>query len=151
MLRILSPLLVVFALGFVGCGEGTPPGPPRGPVKGRVTVNGTPLANVTVEFSCPEAGIDQTAGTDENGNYEFVAYNATGLPAGSYKVGVTAGQFMKPGEEIPLVDPNRRIAAPAPKPKASAVNERYAKPEKSGLTADVKAGANDPFHFDLKP
>ena len=149
MYRFLSVLLAIVALAVAGCG-GPPAGPPRGPVKGRITLNGAPLANVTVQFDCPEAGVAQTAGTDDDGRYEFTAYNATGLPAGSYKVGVTAGRFLRAGEEIPLVDPSRRPALP-PRPKSAAVPDRYGKPDTSGLTAEVKAGANDPFNFDLKP
>lgn len=138
------------ALALVGCGGGT--NDPRGPVKGRVTLGGKPVANATVTFESVAAGVAQTASTDDDGRYEFAAYNASGLPAGEYKVGVTAGRFMQPGEEVPRFDPTVKPGTPPAKPKTpTTLPAKYAKPQTSGLTAEVKAGANDPCDFDLKP
>ena len=107
-------------------------------------------AGATVAFDSKGAGAAQTATTDDDGRYEFVAYNAVGLPAGSYKVTVSAGRFMSPGEEIPKIDAKGPITT-APKKPSTAIPDKYAKAETSGLTAEVKAGENGPFDFDLKP
>ena len=148
-MRRRSFFAAALACVLVGCGGNTNE-PPRGPVKGRVTLGGKPVANATVTFENVAAGVAQTASTDDDGRYEFVAYNAQGLPAGSYKVGVTAGRFMQPGEEVPRFDPSVKPGTPL-KGTTTPVPSKYAKPATSGLTAEVKAGANDPFDFELKP
>jgi hypothetical protein len=147
MTRFVLPLLAVLCLFAAGCG---PKELPRGPVAGRVTLDGKPVSGATVVFECKALGVAQAASTDPDGRYEFVAYNAAGLPAGSYKVGVTSGRFMQAGEEIPLVDAKTKPGQAAPPPK-TAVPAKYAKPDDSGLTAEVAANANSPFDFALKP
>jgi hypothetical protein len=141
-LRWLS--LLCLALSAAGCDS---QGPPRGSVKGRVTYEGRPLAGVTVVYESAELGVSQTAATDDDGRYAFSAYNAAGLPVGSYKVAVTPGQFLKPGEEIPFAVPVDGKAAPKKTPPSFPV--RYTKAATSGFFAEVKAGDNHPFDFDL--
>jgi hypothetical protein len=143
-------VLMTAALGLLLAGCGGTKELPRGPVKGRVTMGNQPVAGATVTFESKGVGVAQTASTDDSGNYEFESYNATGLPAGSYKVTVSSGRFMQPGEEIPRIDPTKKPAAP-PKPKTTTIPDKYAKAETSGLSAEVKAGQNEPFNFDLKP
>lgn len=143
-------MLTTAAVGFLLAGCGGPKEAPRGPVKGRVTLGNQPVAGATITFESKAAGVAQTATTDDSGNYEFESYNAAGLPAGSYKVTVSSGRFMQPGEEVPRIDPTKKPMAPA-KPKSTTIPDKYAKPETSGLSAEVKAGANDPFNFELKP
>ena len=123
---------------------------PRSPVKGRITLGGKPVSGATVGFESKGIGVAQTTTTDEDGKYEFVAYNSVGLPAGSYKVTVSAGRFMQPGEEIPKIDAKGPVGPP-PKKTNVAIPDKYAKTESSGLSADVKASDNPPFDFDLKP
>ncbi len=142
--RVLALLGLVLA---AGCG---PKEVPRGPVRGRVTLNNQPVPGATIVFESKALGVAQTATLDADGRYEFASYGASGLPAGSYKVSVSAGRFMQPGEEIPFVAPKAKGAAPEPK-KTVAIPDKYAKAETSGLTADVKAGDNPVFDFDLKP
>lgn len=146
--RLLA--LACAAALVIGCGGSKEQ--PRGPVKGRITAGGRPLAGVTVVFDSKVLGVSQTATTDDDGKYEFAAYNAAGLPAGSYKVGISSGRFLAPGEEgLPKVDVSKGAVAPPKKAPPAVVPEKYLKAESSGLTAEVKAGANDPFDFDLKP
>jgi hypothetical protein len=142
--RALALLGLVLA---AGCG---PKDLPRGPVRGRVTLNNQPVSGATIVFESKALGVAQTATLDGDGRYDFASYGASGLPAGSYKVSVSAGRFMQPGEEIPLVAPKGKAAAPEPK-KTVAIPDKYAKADTSGLTADVKAGDNPVFDFDLKP
>lgn len=143
------PLLAVAVLSLLLAGCGTKE-LPRGPVRGRITIGGQPVAGATVTFESKSVGVAQTATTNDDGRYEFESYNAAGLPAGSYKVSVSTGRFMQPGEEIPRLDPSKKITAP-PKPKTTTMPDKYAKGESSGLIADVNAGQNSPFDFDLKP
>lgn len=134
---------------MLGCGSSEPQ---RGTVRGRVTLGGQAVAAATVSFNNKAVGISQTATTDDDGKYEFVSYRDSGLPAASYKVTVTKGQFMKPGEEIPHVNVDKKAASPAPVAQkvTSAIPNKYGKIESSGLSADVQAGSNPAFDFDLK-
>jgi hypothetical protein len=56
---------------------------------------------------------------------------------------------MQPGEEVPRIDPSKKPGAA--KPTGTTIPDRYAKAESSGLSAEVNAGRNDPFNFELKP
>ena len=105
-------LIVLSVLLATGCSE--PEGLPRGDVKGRVSLSGKPLGGATIIFENPLIGVAQSATTDDDGKYEFITYDAAGLPAASYKVSVSSGRFMQPGEEIPFVQVNgAKPAAPA--------------------------------------
>jgi len=142
-------LLLLLVLMF-GCGSNEPQ---RGTVRGRVTLGGQAVAVATVSFVNKGVGVSQTATTDDDGKYEFVSYRDSGLPAAMYKVTVSKGRFMKPGEEIPQINVGKKVAQPAPvvAPKeASTIPNKYAKLESSGLSADVQPGANPPFDYDLK-
>ncbi len=136
------------AAALVGCGGTTPL--PRGTAQGRVTLNGKPLTGATVVFESKAVGVCQSAALDDDGRYEFVAYNAAGLPAARYKVTVSGGRFMKPGEEIPRVTPAAKGVPLAARKPDAVVPDKYTKAESSGLSADVNAGDNPPFDFDLK-
>jgi hypothetical protein len=142
--------LILLGIAVLAAGCGGSKDLPRGPVRGRVTLNGKPVAGATIVFESKGVGVAQTATLDSDGRYEFASYGASGLPASLYKVSVSAGRFMQPGEEIPMVAPAAK-GAPAPEKKVSvAIPDKYAKADTSGLTADVKAGDNQAFDFDLK-
>jgi hypothetical protein len=148
MNTIRFPIITILcAVLLAGCNVAKEP--PRVPVKGRVTMGGKPVAGATVVFENKAAAIAQTATTDEDGKYEFITYNSAGLPAASYKVAVSSGRFMLPGEEIPKVDVSK--ASPVPSKPKQAIPDKYAKVETSGLSADVKSGDNPSFDFELKP
>jgi len=133
---------------MTGCGESKDP---RFPVRGQVTMGGQPVADATIIFESKELGVSQSATTDAEGKYDFATYNSTGLPPGSYKVTVSSGRFLKPGEETLLVSADKKGAALAPKKPVGAIPDKYSKVESSGLSAEVKAGENRSFDFDLKP
>ncbi len=145
----LFALVFAFAAAVAGCGGSKEQA--RGPVKGRVTLGGKALAGVTVVYESKALGVSQTATTDDDGKYEFAAYNAAGLPAGSYKVSVSSGKFLAPGEEVLKIEVSKGPVTAPKKAAPTAVPDKYAKPESSGLTAEVNAGDNPPFDFDLKP
>lgn len=147
--RSLFLLCAAAAAFLAGCGGTSELA--RGTARGRVTLAGKPLAGATVVFENKAVGVAQSATLDDDGKYEFVTYAAAGLPAASYKVTVSSGRFMLPGEEIPRLTPAGKGPATPPKKAATAVPEKYGKAESSGLSADVKAGENPPFDFDLKP
>ena len=141
-----AALLFAFA-PVLGCGSDATP---RGTARGTVTLNGKPLVGATVVYENKAIGVSQSATLDDAGKYEFATYDAVGLPPANYGVTIIAGRFMKPGEEIPKVAPAAKGATPAAPPKKAEVPLKFSKPETSGLTADVKAGDNPHFDFDLK-
>ncbi len=149
MSRYRSVILLSAAALLAGCSGASEL--PRGTVRGRVTLAGKPLAGATVVFENRAVGVAQSATLDDDGRYEFLNYAAGGLPAASYKVTVSSGRSMLPGEEIPRLSPVAKGPVTPPKRAPTAVPDKYAKAESSGLSAEVKAGDNPPFDFDLKP
>lgn len=124
----------------IGCTDG----PPRGTVKGTVTVEGKPASGAMIVFENPAAAIARMA-TIENGAFEVKSIEGPGLPIGTYTVAIRPGGIMKPGEEIPLATKKTSATVPGPP-----IPQKYHTATTSGLTAEVKTGTNPPFQFDLK-
>jgi hypothetical protein len=108
------------------------------PVSGVVTYRGKPLADVNVVFM-PRSGPPATGVTDAEGKFELTTLDQTGAVVGTHQVTVTASQG-----EIDMPLPGQ----PPAKPK-SPIPTKYATAESSGLTAEVKAGEDNQFRFDL--
>lgn len=127
-ITLLSTLTLVFS---VGCGGGGGSDQPDlGTVTGVVTMDGAPLANVTVTFN-PEEGRPSNGRTDEAGKYELGYLRDTkGAVIGTHKVSISTPQ------EAPT-PPGQTYKDPIP--------AKYN--TKTTLTADVKAGDNT---FDFK-
>lgn len=86
-MRCTSCILVVGLLG-VGCGGGS--GPQKYRVTGTVQYKGTPLAGGSIDFIPEEGDRTGTVSTEvKAGKFEFP--KANGVPAGKYKVSITAG------------------------------------------------------------
>ncbi|WP_417386363.1 hypothetical protein [Gimesia sp.] len=116
-----------------GCGDsGGSDQPDLGTVTGVVTMDGQPLANVTVTFS-PENGRPSIARTDEAGNYELGYLAETkGAVIGKHTVSIITPQ------ENPT-PPGQVYKDPIP--------AKYN--DQTTLSADVKEGANT-FDFQLE-
>jgi hypothetical protein len=105
------------------------------PVRGRVTLDGKPLAEATVAFHslATTAAIESRplAYTDSHGCYTLTTVRqGDGAPPGQYAITVVLRAPRQVGEEI--VRDGRNLL-PA----------RYARPESSGLQFEVVAGDND--------
>lgn len=82
----LTPLLIGLSLIGTACSSRTAGYPALGPVIGTVTLDGKPLADVTVMFQ-PENGRASTGTTDAEGKYELVFTEvAKGAKVGPHKV-----------------------------------------------------------------
>lgn len=131
-------MLTVVALFtcVAGCGGGAVDDQPDlGQVKGTVTMNGSPLADVEVVFH-PEKGRPSSGKTDSSGNYELsYVGDEKGAKIGSHKVRITTPQEEAPEEGEATKKTEEKIPA------------EYN--TKTTLTADVKAGDNV-FDFELK-
>ena len=121
--------VALLCLCCAGCGEGTPSDTPDlGHVSGIVTLDGNPLANVTVTFE-PDSGKPSFGGTDESGHYELVySKNEQGAKIGQHTV---------------------RVATPTEGPEDAGKDPIPAKYNtKSTLKKEVKAGSNE-INLDL--
>jgi hypothetical protein len=123
----MRPCLVVacLCLMFSGC-SGSSDRPPLGLVKGTVTLDGKPFANVMVVFK-PDEGRAASALTNANGEYELeYLYKVKGCKVGPNTVSFMYETGAEGGPPIP---------------------EKYA--GKSELKEEVMDGSNV-FDFDLK-
>ena len=126
-------LIVAFALvTCAGCGSKSP----VARVKGKVTLDGQPLATGAV-VTLPNAGRG-SQGKVQNGEFELSTFgNNDGALIGTHRVAVIAQE-----------------KAQGSGPEANAgkllVPERYANPESSGLSIEVKSGETNTPTLELK-
>ncbi|QDU78261.1 hypothetical protein Pan97_53460 [Bremerella volcania] len=128
-------MLVALATTCVGCFQSKPADQPDlGEVSGKVTLDGSPLADATVSFQSVELGRMASGKTDAQGHYELILLNdIKGAVVGENKVLITTAQ---PGDD----------AVPG-SAKPETLPKKYN--DKSELTAEVKEGTNE-FNFDLQ-
>ncbi|WP_254506650.1 carboxypeptidase-like regulatory domain-containing protein [Anatilimnocola floriformis] len=112
-------------------------------VSGRVTLDGQPLAGVTVRFEGPPNRFSGGK-TDSGGRYRLLYdSNQAGCTPGEKIVRITAGGAGEGSdEETPIEAPDGKAAAPA-----QAIPAAYN--SASTLTANVSS-SNRSFNFDLK-
>jgi uncharacterized protein (TIGR03067 family) len=99
------------------------------PVEGKVTLNGKPLANATVEFVPVDKGGQKATGTtNEEGKYKLKTLGKKG--------GVRPGKY--------------RVVISAKRGGRSIVPARYGPGGKAGITFEVPPGGTDKANLDLK-
>jgi hypothetical protein len=127
--------LTAFALcltglpALTGCSSGSS-APPLGDVTGKITLNGTPLPDATVEFQ-PAQGRPSMGVTNAQGEYRL-SYTGSekGALPGQHTVRITTARSQSGGEGgQPLIEARPEL-----------VPETYN--DQTTLTADVKAGSN---------
>ncbi len=126
-----------FVLLVLGC-DGKPD-LPTGTVSGQVTYHdGQPLKNAEISFIAPQLASSASAQLDADGKYTV----NKPLKAGKYQVMVA-----------PPAAPYKPGDAPATKPieiDNTDIPAKYRDCATSGLTAEVKEGANENVNFELK-
>lgn len=138
-----------------GCGDG---GPKLATVIGTVNYKGAPVqgANVTFLFSDGQMATGQT-GAD--GKFELTTGGRPGAPMGQAKVGIakstggadTGTSQPKPEDMAKMFAKMAGKDGSGMKDGMKVENElpaKYALPDTSGLSADIKASGND-FKYDL--
>jgi hypothetical protein len=129
-------LLVLGLLPLGGCGGGSLP--PLEPVKGKVTVDGTPITSGQVSLRPEKVDTEQKTPSssgqiDAEGNYEIFTGGKRGAPAGTYVVSVSPSMVPPEGAKG--------------RPKAP-FSQLYQESSKSPLRLTVPS--TEPGAYDLK-
>ena len=128
----------------------------RGPVRGRVTLDGAPLAKVQINFENPSTYLSINVTTDDDGRYELKTADGVGLPKGTYRVAVLPKNTFDSSDELAkhTMALEGAMGTGAPLPVAfkdrPEIDSKYRNPETSGFTIEVSEKDNPPFDFDLK-
>ncbi|QDU28630.1 hypothetical protein ETAA8_37330 [Anatilimnocola aggregata] len=140
----LALLCALVSFAVIGCG--TDSGPPRAPVAGKVTYRNFPLVGAMVTF-IPESGGRSASGlTDAQGKFVLGTFEITdGALIGPHKVAISArgpDRDLRPGE-VGSGLPGEKM------PGDPVIPVKYFEPTQSGLTFEVKKGANNAPEFNL--
>lgn len=130
-------IAAVCLLVAIGCGQKKTNN--RLPVSGKVTLKGAPLDNGSIQFMPPDVG-GQFGGGAVIANGEYSIPEQQGLPAGKYKVVISAGT---PGPPIPEGEAPGESGPPA---------EERIPPEfnvNSDKIVEIAAGKENVFNFDI--
>lgn len=112
------------------------------PVEGIVKLDGKPLSSAIVTFF-PESGRSASGVLQEDGSYVLGTYtDSDGAIPGKHKVAITAFNQASKKPDFDNDRPNRSD-------RQSTIPVRYANPESSGLTYEVKAGEANNAPFEL--
>lgn len=154
---VLWGLLGLAVLEITGCG-GAPPTPPLGTAKGKITINGTPAANLVVTLESTTPGVGRSGGvTNALGEFE-VSYlgtspNPKGAPVGKHIVRITSASTAASG--VPSVEGSAISAGgfgdpadDAPKPDVVVIPDKYNANSDTYVT--IAAGDNPSLNYDLK-
>jgi hypothetical protein len=144
---------------FVGCPAGSDLG--TAPASGTVTLDGAPVEGARVTFSPKAADGKAAVGmTDSSGDFTLTTDGtAEGALPGSYTVTIaktgggagtvdprSGGGQMSPEEAAKFMEQVKEMATAK---QEDLLPEKYKSPATSGLTAEVKAGQDNTFPFDL--
>jgi hypothetical protein len=133
--------LLLVLLSTIGCGA-RPGTAPTARVSGTVTYQGKPIEGVNIAF-VPTSGRPASGVTDASGRFTLSTFGTgDGAVLGSHKVVLAEmpddAQPM-PGEPGWEKWKNRKLR----------FAKKYADPELSGFTAEVKSGTKNVFSFDM--
>ncbi len=120
----------------LGC---APAREPPGIVIGRVVNRDKPITNALIYFEKIDDDYAVFESLAADGGFQLKTHDYGGLPAGSYRIAVRPD----PGKSMALV-------GDAPTPRAHPlIPERFMDTKTSALSAEVKAGENPLYLFDL--
>jgi hypothetical protein len=114
---------------------------PREAVRGKVTVDGEPLAKGAIRFRTLKSStgnVMEAGDLIRNGEYQIA--RSEGPVPGTYSVSIT--------EEVEPLSGNGELPGPRPKLNPGKIPEKYTR--KNSLSAEIKTGQSDAIDFDLK-
>ncbi|MEQ1829746.1 MAG: hypothetical protein ABL921_27535 [Pirellula sp.] len=130
-------------VAFCGC----IPSQPTGTVSGKATYKGAPVPEGCLISFVSDSGFAALGTADASGNYKLVMAGKANVPVAKYHVTVTV-----PGVQGPVMDDEdeRKFMAGDPatvakfsqKQQKPTIPEKYSDANKSGLSFEIKAGAN---------
>jgi hypothetical protein len=144
-MRFLPPLVLVLVsmTHLMGCSGSDPEGPPRYPIKGKLTLDGEVLAGATIQFH-PKKGPMAATVSGDNGEFQFEAV------AGVHKVVVLAhaegGGEVPAGDDDPDDDPDGESSTPDVDVPETDDEEEI----KSVIPAAYSSSINTPLTFEVK-
>lgn len=152
MMRPVRVLIGVAASTLVltawGCGDGLKA---RYPVSGKVTYKGQPVPTGTVTFAPLDGEGEGAFGDLVEGSYTLTTHTTgDGAVPGRYRLSVVSAEAITPKAAFDT-NPNATPEASIAKAQRAAkhrIPTKYAKPDQSGLTFEVKAQSNT-FDIDL--
>jgi hypothetical protein len=123
----------VLLIAAAGCGKGQ-----LVPVRGKVKLDGRPLAQATVRYIAREAGGRDALGfTDVDGVFRLTTFQpGDGAFPGKYKVIVQPPAEVEGGPAAATPAEAQR-AAPRSRPKGPSLPPRYSQPDQTILVQDV--------------
>lgn len=131
-----------------GCGDGLKA---RYPVYGKVTYKGQTVPTGTVTFAPLDGEGEGAFGKIAEGSYNLTTHTTgDGAVPGRYRVSVVSADAITPKAAFdtdPRATPEASIAK-AQRAAKHRIPTKYADPEKSGVSFEVKAQSN-PFDIDL--
>jgi hypothetical protein len=105
-------------------------------VSGKVLYKGKPLTGGLITFISEKGAVPATDVIEENGQYKISA------PVGDVKIAVDNRMLEKKPHKGPILKrPDENPGAKTPKGTYVAIPEKYASPDKSGLTYKVVPGS----------
>lgn len=139
--------VLLFIVGFAGCGSGEPAPPAAAQVTGKVTYNGAGPKNAQINFTNLKTGTGGSAPISDDGSYSISLFAQDYVVTVDTRPGESKAMpditKLKPGETPPTIP---EAAAPPPPTNAPA---KYAVANTSGLKATLTKGPNT-VNFELK-
>ena len=124
---------------FTGCDTG-PKLPPTVPAEGIVTLDGTPISDVTIIFIAEKGTFNATAVSDKSGKFAMKAFEQkSGAVVGSYKVELNKTVVETKGTNGGETDVNMTYGLPM----------KYASFTTSGVTITLPESGKKDIKFDL--
>ena len=143
---------LVLALVFIGCGPAADPNRETTvPVTGTVTYSGEPVEGAMVTFVTGAAeGRGAFGTTDASGKFSLMTYVAgDGAVPGSYRVKISKTVMEGAPSEEEIKQYDEKGAEPPFGQEKDMLPAKYKNEAESGLTAEVKEGAENNFPFEL--
>lgn len=146
-------LIAVLATCVAGCSRGASGGPKVLPAKGKVTYKNLPVEGATVSFLGDGKSAPAIALTDAAGEFILTTTRSgDGAVPGKHKVTVTkivGPPAAKPKGPMTMEEAAKAAKEPPPAKPLSMLPDRYAGPDSSGLSYEVKEGQPNDFKIEL--
>lgn len=150
--NILAAASAALLLGLWGIGGCSDEGPRLVPAGGVVEYNGKPVEGAAVTF-ISENGPSAVGVSGPEGRFRLSTNGIDGVVPGKHTAVVIKMEGGAIKQQIDTTDPEKARTAfvnTSSKPPVSLLPERYANPQRSGLSVDVPAEGTDAIRLQLQ-